>query len=184
MGYRRVHVLIMQRRDEGAVPLSLGSMTSTSRACGDACPALSPPRPETGEIGRRTFLTQSALLVATAALAACAVGSDPTAPTLSGPISLKVSDYSSLSSVGGVALVSIQSSPFAIVRTGTSSFVALSRVCPHQGSIVNQNGSGFLCPGHGARFDASGTWIGGERTSSLHSYPTAYDAATGTLTVG
>src|SRR3954452_22068599 len=105
---------MIRRRLEGAVSHSSTSMTTNRHAC-DACVPNASPRPETGEIGRRTFLTQSALLVATAALAACAVGSDPTAPTLSGPITLKVSDYSALSSVGGVALVSIQSSPFAIV---------------------------------------------------------------------
>jgi nitrite reductase/ring-hydroxylating ferredoxin subunit len=155
-----------------------------SIACGDACHPLTAPRAETGDIGRRTFLTQSALLVAAAALAACSAGADLTAPDLSGQATLKVSDYSALSSIGGVALVTIQSSPFAIVRTGTSSYVALSRVCPHQGSTVNQSGSGFLCPGHGARFDGTGTWIGGQSTSSLRSYATAYDAGTGTLTIG
>jgi len=49
---------------------------------------------------------------------------------------------------------------------------------------VNQNGSGFLCPNHGARFAADGTWIGGQPTSSLRSYATSYDAASGTLTIG
>jgi cytochrome b6-f complex iron-sulfur subunit len=152
------------------------------RICGHVCGAVTPATG--GEIGRRTFLTQSALLAAAAALAACAAGSDPTAPNLSGQATLSVSDYPALSTVGGIAMVSIQSSPFAIVRTGTSSFVALSRVCPHQGSIVNQNGSGFLCPGHGAQFSATGAWLGGERTSSLRSYATSYDSATGALTIG
>ena len=158
-------------------------MTNDSiRGCGHACGPVTPALG--GEIGRRTFLAQSALLAASAALAACAAGTDPTAPDLSGAATLTVSDYPALSAVGGIALVSIQSSPFAIVRTGSSSFVALSRVCPHQGSIVNQNGSGFLSPNHGAQFNASGTWIGGERTSSLRSYATTYNATTGTLTIG
>jgi Rieske Fe-S protein len=152
--------------------------------CRRLCGAVAPTRPAGGGIGRRTFLAQSALLAAAAALAACAGGGDPTSPSLSGQATVKVSDYPTLSTVGGIALVSIQSSPFAIVRTGTSSFVALSRVCPHQGSIVNQNGSGFLCPNHGAQFSANGTWIGGQPTSSLRSYATTYDAATGTLTIG
>ena len=81
-------------------------------------------------------------------------------------------------------MVTISGSPFAVVRTASTTFVALSRVCPHQGNIVNQDGNAFLCPGHGARFSANGTWIGGERTSSLRSYPTTYDAAAGTITVG
>lgn len=136
-----------------------------------------------GKIGRRTFLAQSALLAAAAALAACGV-SDATAPELTGQASIKVSDYPSLSSVGGIAMVTIQGSPLAIVRTGTSTYVALSRICPHAGSTVNQSGNGFLCPNHGARFAADGTWVGGQPTSSLRSYATSYDAASATLTIG
>jgi cytochrome b6-f complex iron-sulfur subunit len=154
------------------------------RTCGHQCSAATPTRSASSEIGRRTFLAQTALLAAAAVLAACAGGADATAPNLSGQATVKVSDYPALATVGGIALVSIQSSPFAIVRTGTSSFAALSRVCPHQGSIVNQSGSGFLCPNHGAQFSANGTWIGGQPTSSLHSYATTYDAAAGTVTIG
>ena len=158
-------------------------MTNDSVAgCGQSCGALSPAG---SEIGRRTFLAQTALLAAAAALAACSAGgSDLTSPSLSGQTTITISDYPALASVGGIALVTIQSSPFAIVRTGTSSFVTLSRICPHQGSTVNQSGSGFLCPNHGAQFNASGTWIGGQSTSSLRSYATSYDAAAGTLLIG
>jgi cytochrome b6-f complex iron-sulfur subunit len=153
------------------------------RTCGAACGAVTPSAG--GEIGRRTFLAQSAMLAAAAALAACAAGgADATAPDLTGQATLNVGDYPALATVGGIAMVSIQGSPMAIVRTGTSSFVALSRICPHQGSIVNQNGSGFLCPNHGAQFSSTGTWVGGERTSSMRSYATSYNSGTGTLTIG
>ncbi len=95
-----------------------------------------------------------------------------------------MSDQSPLANVGGVALVTLAGNPFAIVRTGATTFLALSRVCPHQGSIVNKTSNGFLCPNHGAQFSSTGTWLGGQRTTSLRSYTTAYDAATDTLTVG
>ena len=156
--------------------------TDPIRTCGHVCGRVTPAAG--GAIGRRTFLAQSALLAAAAALAACAAGSDPTAPDLSGQATISLSDYPALSTVGGIAMVSIQSSPFAIVRTGTSTFVALSRVCPHQGSIVNQNGNGFLCPNHGAQFSSTGTWVGGEHTTSMRSYATSYNSSTGTLTIG
>jgi cytochrome b6-f complex iron-sulfur subunit len=137
-----------------------------------------------GGICRRTFLLQSSLIAAAAALAACGVpGGDLTGPALPSGASIKVSDYPSLANVGGVAMVSFGGAPVAIVRTAASSFVALSRVCPHQGGIVNQSGSGFLCPNHGAQFTASGQWAGGQRTSSLHAYTTVYDATTTTLTI-
>src|SRR5436190_15602888 len=138
--------------------------------CSGACaPILSLDSP----IARRTFLVQSALLSAAAALAACST-TDTTAPTLPANSTVRVADYSSLSTVGGIAMVTVSGAQLAIVRTDTSSFVALSRVCPHQGSIVNQSGSGFLCPNHGARFSSTGTWQGGERTGNMHAYATSY----------
>jgi cytochrome b6-f complex iron-sulfur subunit len=136
-------------------------------------------------IGRRAFLAQSALLAAGALLAACAAG-DVSSPgtDLTSTSDIKVSDLPALASVDGVALVNISGNPLAIVRTGDASFVTLSRVCPHQGSTINPSGSGFLCPGHGAQFSATGQWVGGQRTSNMRSYSTTYDAAAGTITIG
>jgi nitrite reductase/ring-hydroxylating ferredoxin subunit len=137
----------------------------------------------TDTVDRRSFLVRSALLAAAAALAACA-GDSPTQPDIAAGSTIRVSDYAALANVGGVALVTVSGAPLAIVRTSTSAFLALSRICPHQGSTVNLNGAGFLCPNHGARFDIDGNWVGGQRTSNLHSYPTSYDAASGVLTIG
>jgi len=152
--------------------------------CSGCAPAHATDHTRDG-IGRRTFLAQSALLAAGALLAACAAG-DATDPgtTLNSATDIKVSDLPALASVGGIALVNISGNPMAIVRTGDASFVTLSRICPHQGSTINPNGSGFLCPGHGARFSATGQWQGGERTSNMRSYSTSYDAAAGTITIG
>src|SRR6476469_7087940 len=75
-------------------------------------------------IGRRTFLAQSALLAAAALLASC-VGEIATAPTTISPTTLRVADYAALATVGGIAMVTVSGSPFAVVRTGSSSFVAL-----------------------------------------------------------
>ena len=137
-------------------------------------------------VGRRAFLAQGALAAAAAALAACGLSSGvPTAPgSLSSPLTIGVASYPTLANVNGVAYVNAGGNPLAVVRTGTSAFVALSRICPHAGSTVNTASYGFLCPGHGAEFDDTGRWIGGQRTSSLTSYPTQYDATTGMLTIG
>ena len=154
-------------------------------ACGGCSIAPADPGFGASEISRRTFLAQSALLTAAAALAACAgVGADSTAPNIPSGTKIKVSDYSALGVDNGVALVSISGAPLAIVRLSATSYVALSRVCPHQGGIVNNIGSGFLCPNHGAQFALSGQWVGGQRTTSLHSYATSFDAATGELSIG
>lgn len=135
-----------------------------------------------GCMGRREFLSQSALLAAAAALAACGMDT-VTSPSLNGSVDVTVSDYAALANVGGIALVTAGGAALAVVRTGASSFVALSRVCPHQGAIVNVSGNGFLCPGHGAQFTSTGAWTGGQRTSSLHAYTTSYNATSGMLTI-
>jgi cytochrome b6-f complex iron-sulfur subunit len=161
-------------------------MTSNERTLNaarcDGCATVAGAEHVADGIGRRTFLVQSALLAAAAALAACA-GADVTAPTLSAGTSINVNNYAALANVGGIAMVTVSGAQLAIVRTSTSAFVALSRVCPHQGGTVNPNGSGFLCPNHGAQFSSTGQWVGGQRTSSLHAYTTSYDSTTGTLTL-
>lgn len=147
-------------------------------ACGANANLLGTP------IDRRMFVSLGAYAAAAAALAACAgVSADTTAPS-SLSATVKVSDFAALSSVGGVATTSISGSPIAIVRVSATSFIALSRICPHQGSTVNATSTGFKCPNHGALFDSAGIWVGGQRTSSMRSYTTTYNSVAGTLTIG
>ena len=134
-------------------------------------------------VDRRTFLTRAMMSAALLALAACGASDGVTAP-FSGNASLNVSDYPALASVGGIALVTLNGSPLAIVRDSTTSVLALSRVCPHQGGSITTSGSGFLCTRHGARFSLTGQWQGGERTSNMRSYATTFDPSTGAVTVG
>jgi nitrite reductase/ring-hydroxylating ferredoxin subunit len=156
--------------------------TTCGHAC--ACSHASSDRSVRGaEMKRREFVAYGAAAIALAALAACG-GDALTSPSTVASTSLKLSDLPALSSVGGVATVKIGSTPIAIVRTGASSFAAFSRICPHQGATIDVTSTGFHCPNHGATFNASGVWIGGERTGNLTSYPVQYDAAAGTVTVG
>src|SRR5437868_9059721 len=134
-------------------------------------------------IGRRTFLIQSGILTAIAALSACGGlgGGEITAPNVNSTIN--ISDYPALANIGGVAIFTLGSAPLAVVRTAASTFLALSRVCPHQGGTVQRSGNDFVCPVHGATYDLTGQWIGGQRASSLHQYTTTYDASAGTLAI-
>jgi Rieske Fe-S protein len=135
--------------------------------------------------GRRQFLAQTTLLAVGAMLAAC--GQSVTGPSFHGPLNVDPASFPALSSVGGIAVVDDGSQsgvPIAVVRTGAAMFLALSLVCPHRGFTVGINGNGFLCPGHGAQFNGTGRWIGGQPTSSLSAYPTGYNATTGVLTIG
>ncbi len=131
---------------------------------------------------RRTFLSSTALAAAALALSACG-GDALTAPGMVDG-TVNIADHPSLAAVNGVALVSISNSPVAVVRTGAATFVALSRVCPHQGNLINVSTNGFLCSGHQAQFTLNGTWRGGQATSNMRSYPISFDASANTLTIG
>lgn len=150
---------------------------------------------EVAELTRRGFLSLSAAGAALALLvSACGDGqigvASPTDPgggtgSTSGALVVSLSAFPALAAVGGAARVDGNTrKPIALVRTGSATFVALSMACPHQGTTVRIQGGGFYCPNHGARFALGGQWNGGQRTSSLRSYPTTYDAAAGTVTIG
>jgi cytochrome b6-f complex iron-sulfur subunit len=136
-----------------------------------------------GALDRRTFLTRTMMGAAVLALAACGVGDGATAP-FSGTASVNINDYPALANVGGVALVTLNDSQLALVRNSTTSVLALSRVCPHQGGTINTSGGGFTCTRHGAQFNVTGQWVGGQPTSNMRSYATTFDPGTGALSIG
>lgn len=153
-------------------------------ACGGEC---------ADGVTRRDFVARSTLAAVAAFLAACGNGQiGMTAPggttaTPGGTAGMKIvlSQFPALANVGGIARVDGGvGSPVALVRTSTTAFAAFSMVCPHQGSTINITSTGFKCPNHGATFDKSGAWIGGQQTSSLVAYPTTYDATAGTVLIG
>lgn len=136
-------------------------------------------------VSRRTFLSAATLAAVAAALEAC---SDLTGPgggssVGGGPFTVKLSDFPALGAVGGVARVSSSGSPTALVRTGSTTFVAVSMVCTHQGSTVGIINGAYVCPNHGARFSATGTWTGGQVTSSLPTFTATHDANAGTVAI-
>jgi Rieske Fe-S protein len=138
-------------------------------------------------IDRRAFLAQTALAGVAAFLAGCAAGSGTTGPSaFTGPLTISVADFPALASVGGIARVDAGgrgSSPVAAVRVSDAQYAAFSMVCPHQGATIGIVGSGFLCPQHGARFSANGTWVGGQPASNLHQLTAQFDSATRELTI-
>jgi cytochrome b6-f complex iron-sulfur subunit len=168
--------------------------------CGDGCGADGKDGETRYRVvgsGRRQFLTQAALAAVAAVLtAACGDGEiagvpygatpEQPPPVLPTGFTIRIADFPALSTVGGTARVDGNTSnPIAVTRTGTASFVALSMICPHAGyKPINIVSSGFRCPNHGAQFDSTGNWTGGQRTKDLQSYPTAYTASTGSLTIG
>jgi Rieske Fe-S protein len=133
---------------------------------------------------RREFITTSAAS-AVAALLVAACGGASGATGIGGPVSLsvQVSSYAALANVGGIARVDTGGTPVAAIRTGATTFAALSLICPHFGCTVGINGRAFLCPCHGAQFASTGNWIGGQPTTNLSRLSTSYNATTGVLTI-
>lgn len=148
----------------------------------ESCPGESPAR---RGIDRRELLVKGGLAAAAALLAACAgsLGTDATGSTFSGSFTIKVSDYPALAQSGGVAVVNAPGGyPIAVENTG-SGYIALGLICPHRGGYIQTFSNGFQCPVHGATFNKSGTWIGGQPTSNMTRFTVTADAS-GNLTIG
>jgi len=144
-------------------------------------------------LSRRAFLAKSTLAVAgVAALAAgCGdgqIGGSPTtAPIITG-LTLKVSTVPALATVGLLAFHPADSR-IAVKRTGTTTFLALSTTCTHEGThldIVN-NALSFECPNHGSQFDSNGTVTrqpsAAGSATNLPTYTSTYDVTTDILTI-
>jgi cytochrome b6-f complex iron-sulfur subunit len=133
---------------------------------------------------RRAFLSAATLATVAALLEACSAGGVDffTGPS-GGPLTVKLSDFAALATVGGIARVdSGHGAPTALVRTGAASFTGVTMVCTHQGATLDITGSGFTCPNHGAVFSSAGSWRGGQVTSSLATFNATFDG-TDTITI-
>src|SRR5690242_5677289 len=129
---------------------------------------LYPDGPADPALSRRDFVSRSVLAAVAASLAAACGGPiDFTAPGTPGTtggtglpaagLSVRVADFAALANVGGIARVDGGVGlPVAVTRIDAATFAAFSMVCPHQGTTIGINGSGFLCPNHGARFSSTG----------------------------
>lgn len=137
-----------------------------------------------GHCTRRDFVATGTLAAVGAFLAACG-GDDGNTPTglADAGITVTLANFPALAAVGGIARVTTTGTPVAVVRTGADSYRAFSMVCPHQGTTINIGASGFQCPNHGARFNATGTWIGGQSTSNLREFRVTSNASAGTITI-
>jgi Rieske Fe-S protein len=141
-------------------------------------------QPEPNDLNRREFLSRTVLAGAAAMLAACG-GSGPTGVT-NGPASITVtlSDFPALGVVGGIAAVgTVRTSPVAVVRTGATSYLALSRVCTHQACIINVVSNGFACPCHGSTYNSQGGVTNGPAPQALARLTATLSADSLTLTI-
>lgn len=147
--------------------------------------------PCTDCFNRREFLARTAL--AAAALVAAegcgdgqigppshsGSGGNPNAP-VGGPVTITVSQFPALATVGKIVDIGHER---AVVRTGDTTFLGLSRICTHEQCDADVVNNLFDCPCHGSLFSATGAVIRGPATEPLFQLNTSFDPATGTLTV-
>ena len=137
-------------------------------------------------VNRREFLATSSALAITAVLAACGSdseeGSSMTAPR-NVNTTVTLANYAALGTVGGIAVISGAGTPIAVVRASATQYRAFSLICPHAGTTVSISGAGFRCSNHGATFNGSGAWTGGERTTGLFEFTVASNTTAGTITI-
>src|SRR5260221_68462 len=110
---------------------------------------------------RRNFLNSSGTALGLGIIAQALDGCSPTSvnpkPSANFTVDLTSSTSSTLNTVGGVLLTH----GIFIIRTGQSSYIALSQICTHAGCHVNFNSSSkqFVCPCHGGTYDINGKVI-------------------------
>lgn len=148
-------------------------------------------------LNRRDFLARSAVAAA-ALIAAEACGDGQIGPPLphnsgggdpdipgGGPVTVRLSDFPALANVGTVVDIGHQR---ALVRTGATTILGLSRICTHQQCDTEVHNNRFECPCHGSIFAADGSVIRGPNIEAppntpLRQLAVQVDTAAGTVTV-
>lgn len=131
---------------------------------------------------RRSFIKASCTLCGLALvpglLNSCSKSSTTT-KNVNFTLDLSSSTNSALQTVGG----SVVSNDVIVIRTGTSSFVALSALCTHQGCTVgyNSNSKQLVCPCHGGTFDTNGNVLGGPPPKALQKFTVTQSGNTLTI---
>ena len=89
---------------------------------------------------------------------------------------------SGLANVGGSVLVESVAGVFLLARTGETSFTAIDAVCSHQScTVTGIDGTTYVCPCHGSRYDRNGRVVQGPATASLRQFATSF--ASGVVTI-
>lgn len=136
---------------------------------------------------RRDFLKAAcgvvALSLGPVLLADDAMAANGIVRKANGQVVVTVAKVPALAKVGGVAnLGTVKGTPVALVRTGATTYRALSLACTHQGVTVQQAGTIWRCPAHGSQFKIDGSFIAGPAGMALTAVKSAF--AGGKLTVG
>jgi cytochrome b6-f complex iron-sulfur subunit len=126
---------------------------------------------------RRQFVSAAASALAASALAACGVAPTGLDSAIQGPSVVKIP----LMAVGetvGVDNVGQGGQGMAVTRLDTTSVVAVSLQCTHQGCTValpTSSGGELFCPCHGSLFTLEGAVVRGPATAHLKTFTASID---------
>lgn len=142
-------------------------------------------------VSRRQFCAGACQVASCATLAtlfsACAGGDSPTSPSgIASTLPVVPGQFSgnrvqvnvagsAANDVGGAVLVESVAGVFLLARTAVNSFSAVDAVCTHEGCTINgADGSTYVCPCHGSRYNRSGQVLAGPARASLRQYGTTF----------
>jgi cytochrome b6-f complex iron-sulfur subunit len=146
----------------------------------------------TGCVSRRRFCARACQAASGATLATmfagCGGGADsPTSPSsravdldvvtgryTGSSVEVEVAG-TALSGVGGAVLVRSVAGEFLLARTADSTFSAVDAICSHQScTVTGADGSAYVCPCHGSRYDRNGRVLQGPATAALRRFSTTF----------
>jgi Rieske Fe-S protein len=82
---------------------------------------------------------------------------------------------SALDAMGGAVLVRSTAGVFLVSRVGASTFSAVDAVCSHEScTITGLDGSTYVCPCHGSRYNRNGQVLAGPAKASLRQFATTF----------
>ena len=89
---------------------------------------------------------------------------------------------SALAGVGGAVLVESVAGVFLLSRTAETTFSAIDAVCSHQSCrVTGADGTAYVCPCHGSRYDRNGRVLNGPATAALRQFPTTFNSGIVTI---
>ena len=121
---------------------------------------------------KSSFLICGAIMTGASILESCSkTGYAPTPVSVNFTLDLNATANSALKTVGGY----VEGNNAIVIRTGTSTYIALSNICTHAGCTVNYEkaSNDIYCPCHGGTYDLSGNVTGGPPPSPLQLFKTS-----------